>query len=285
MTGEGTDGGVFEVYGRRIVVAGAGRGIGRFLALQLARSGAFVLACSRTASDLDSLVADGQRHGAAISAVVADLSTVDGVETMVAEAVADLGGVDALVNNAGWDTRRPALDYSEIEFDQLIDINLKSAYFASVAAAKQMIAQGDGGAIVNITSQAGISGSMHRAPYSAAKAGLINLTRALAVEWGPHRIRVNALAPGVTLTDPVRRALESRPGFADEIRERMPMGRPASVEEMSAPIVFLLTRAAAMITGQTLVVDGGWTSSWSSSPAAHQILGSQHTPEVNTTIS
>lgn len=258
---------MFDVEGMNVVVSGGGRGIGRTLALQLASAGATVVVCSRTRADLEEVAAEAARSGGQVIPVVADVSSGDGCAEMITRSLEACGRIDALVNNAGWDRRRRAIDYDEDEFDQIIGINLKSAYFASTAVARAMIDQGSPGAIVNVTSQAGLMGSMHRAPYSAAKAGLINLTRALASEWGPHGIRVNAVAPGVTMTDPVRRALKNRPQFADELRDRILLGRPADVEEMSAPILFLLTKAAAMITGHTLVVDGGWTASWSNSPS------------------
>ncbi|MER6176135.1 SDR family oxidoreductase [Streptosporangium sp. NPDC001681] len=262
----------FDVAGQVVIVTGAGRGIGRALALDLAASSATVVAVSRTRSDLDALQAEIEEAGGEAVTVVADLATTDGARTLVEEAVAACGRIDGLVNNVGWDVRRDAVDYTEDEVDRILSVNLKAAYWTSVYAAKRMLEQGTGGAIVNVASQAGILGSHGRAPYSAAKAGLLNLTRSLATEWGRAGIRVNALAPGVTLTDPVRMSLAARPHFAAEVRERILLGRPADPREVGLPILFLLSPAAAMITGQTLVVDGGWTAAWSVSKADGSIV-------------
>ena len=164
-----------------------------------------------------------------------------------------------MVNNAGTNILKDALDYTDDEVDLLIDFNLKAIYWSCVVTARKMIEEQHGGVIVNITSQAGVVGAPGRAPYSGAKAGVNNLTRTLAAEWAKHGIRVNALAPTVTLTPLGRQAMESRPSFAAEVKERILLGRPAEVREISLPTVFLLSEAASMITGHTLVVDGGWT--------------------------
>jgi 2-deoxy-D-gluconate 3-dehydrogenase len=191
--------------------------------------------------------------------VVADLANTDGIKAMVEFAVVDSGRIDGIVNNAGTNIRRDAVDYTEAEVDEVIDLNLRTVYWCCVLAARQMIRQGTGGAMVNITSQAGVVGATGRAPYTAAKAGVQNLTRSLAAEWGKHDIRVNALAPTVTLTAGGKKAMAEWPTLAEEVRSRVVLGRAAEVREVSVPTVFLLTPAASMITGHTLIVDGGWT--------------------------
>jgi 2-dehydro-3-deoxy-D-gluconate 5-dehydrogenase len=253
----------FDVSGQVIVVAGAGRGIGRVLAADLCASSARVVACSRTQADLDSLQDEVRGTGGEVVTICADLSGTDGIKEMISKAVTTCGRIDGLVNNVGWDRRREAVDYTEDEVDTLLNINLRTAYWSCVLTAKAMMSQGAGGSIVNIASQAGILGSVGRAPYSAAKGGLINLTRSLATEWKRDAIRVNGLAPGPTLTSRVADSLQLRPGFAGEVRDRMLHGRPADPHEVTAPIIFLLSPAASMITGHTLVVDGGWTAAWS----------------------
>ena len=182
------------------------------------------------------------------------------VEHVCDVAESEFGQLDAVVNNAGINRLRDALDYLADEVDEIIDINLRAVYWSCVVAAKRMIASGTAGSILNITSQASVIGAPGRAPYSAAKAGVNHLTRTLAAEWAIHRVRVNALAPTVTATPLGLRAMEERPAFAAEVASRIVLtNRPATVEEIALPAIFLLSDAAGLITGQTLVVDGGWT--------------------------
>jgi 2-deoxy-D-gluconate 3-dehydrogenase len=249
----------FGLEGRVIAVTGAGRGIGRAIALDVAAAGATVAVCSRTEGELVSLEEDIQQAGGKCVFRVVDLSERQGIESFIDFVVERCGSINGLVNNAGTNILKDALDYSDDEVDLLIDFNLKAVFWACVTAARRMIALGNGGSIVNITSQAGVVGAPGRAPYSGAKAGVNNLTRTLAAEWATYSIRVNALAPTVTLTPLAREAMAQRPAFAEEVKERILLGRPAEVREMSLPTVFLLSDAASMITGHTLVVDGGWT--------------------------
>jgi len=250
----------FGLEDRVVVVTGAGRGIGRAIAVDAACSGALVIGCSRTAADLDALDAEIRDAGGRSRTVVADASTAEGVERVLDCAVTAAGRVDGVVNNAGTNRLKPALDYTDEEIDSILDANLRSVYRWCVAAAEQMIAQGTGGSIVNVTSQAGIVGAPERAPYSAAKAGVNNLSRTLAAEWAGYGIRVNALAPTVTMTPLGVKAMADSPEFAEEVRRKILLGRPAEVREISLPAIFLLTDAAAMITGHVLAVDGGWTA-------------------------
>ena len=249
----------FDLAGQVVAVTGAGRGIGRAIALDAGASGAKVVACSRTQDELDTLVTEIEASGGECATVVTDLSTVAGTQAFIDGAIDAFGHIDSLINNAGFNILKDALDYTEDEVNLLLNINYKSVYFLCTAGARTMIEHGKGGAIVNITSQAGVVGAPGRAPYSGAKAGLNNLSRTLAAEWAPHKIRVNALAPTVTMTPLLRQVLEERPAFAAEIAEKVLLGRPAEVREISLPTLFLCSPAASMITGQTLVVDGGWT--------------------------
>jgi 2-deoxy-D-gluconate 3-dehydrogenase len=249
----------FALADRVVVVTGAGRGIGREVALCAARSGASIVVCSRTSSELDSLAEEIADEGGRCVTVVVDLTSVDAADDLMSAAVGAFGRVDGIVNNAGINVLRDAMDYTEAEIDCIFDLNLRSVYRCCTRAARQFMAQGSGGCIVNVTSQAGVVGAPGRAPYSAAKAGVNNLTRTLAAEWASAGIRVNAVAPTVTLTPLGLSALKQRPEFAVEVRTKILLGRPAEVREIGLPIVFLLTAAASMITGHVLVVDGGWT--------------------------
>lgn len=250
----------FGLGGQVVVVTGAGKGIGRGIALDAARSGATVVGCSRTQADLDELIAEIEPLGTPAASFVADLTTQDGIKDLFDFAQEKFSRVDSVVNNAGVNVLRDAIDYSEAEVDDLFALNLKAVYWSSVQAARSMMSTGTKGSIVNITSQAGVVAGPGRAPYSAAKAGVNHLCRSLAAEWAPYGIRVNALAPTVTATPLGLRAMEQRPELAADVKKRAVLrGRAATVEEISLPTIFLLSPAASLITGQTLVVDGGWT--------------------------
>ncbi len=249
----------FALDGEVVAITGAGRGIGKAIALDVARSGGLVSACSRSSSELDALAEEISESGGTCATACVDVTSTSEMAHFVQHTVEAFGRITSFVNNAGDNVNKDALDYTEAEVDHLIGINLRSVYFGCTLAAREMIRQGDGGSIVNITSQAGLVGAPQRAPYSAAKAGVNNLTRTLAAEWAVHGIRVNAIAPTVTLTPLARKTMSERPDFAREVGERILLGRPAEVREISEPVVFLLSKAASMITGHTLVVDGGWT--------------------------
>ena len=250
----------FGLENKVVIVTGAGRGIGRTIALDVARSGARVAIGSRTQSELENLADEIVGMGGECFAHRLDVVDITSIKAFFAAVVEHYGRLDILVNNAGYNKLGAALDYDEELFDTIIDANLKSVFFCSQIAARQMIAQGEGGSIVNISSQAGVVGAPERGPYSGAKAGVNNLTRTLAAEWAVHQIRVNVVAPTVTRSPLAEQAMQDSQAFADAVKSKnLLRGDLAEPEEMSGPVVFLASDAASMITGHTLVVDGGWT--------------------------
>jgi gluconate 5-dehydrogenase len=250
----------FGLEDKVVIVTGAGRGIGRTIALDAVRSGARVAVGSRTVSELKSLAEEIAGMGGECFIHRLDVVDVASIQAFFDAVVGHYGSIDVLVNNAGYNKLGAALDYDEDLFDTIIDANLKNVFFCSQIAARQMIAQGGGGSIVNISSQAGVVGAPERAPYSGAKAGVNNLTRTLAAEWAPHQIRVNVVAPTVTRSPLAEQAMQDSQAFADAVKSKnLLRGGLAEPEEMSGPVVFLASDAASMITGHILVVDGGWT--------------------------
>jgi 2-deoxy-D-gluconate 3-dehydrogenase len=245
----------FDLSGRVAIVTGANTGIGQAIALALAEAGADIAAVGRTPAE--ETVAKARASGRRAEIVSADLSTIAPVEKVVADTVNKLGRVDILVNNAGIIRRADSLDFTEADWDAVIDTNLKSLFFLSQAAAKAMQAQGAGGRIINIASLLSFQGGIRVPSYTAAKAGVAGLTKILANEWAVKGIGVNAIAPGYIATNNTE-ALR-----ADEIRnkailDRIPAGRWGDAADIGGAAVFLASDAARYVHGHILAVDGGW---------------------------
>ena len=250
----------FELVGQTVIVTGAGRGIGRTIALDVIHSGARVAVGSRTTTELESLKIEIAGMGGECFIHPLDVTDVASIRTFFTAVESHYGDVHVLVNNAGYNKLGRIVDYDEELYDQIVDANLKNVFFCSQSMARQMIARGVRGNIVNISSQAGVVGAPGRGPYSGAKGGVNNLTRTMAAEWAEFGIRVNAVAPTVTRSPMAEAAMQDSQAFADAVKTKnLLRGDLAEPEEISAPVIFLASSAASMITGHTLVVDGGWT--------------------------
>ncbi len=248
----------FSLTGKTAIVTGANTGIGQAIAVELARAGARVALVGRSAMNETIAMIAGLPGGSEDDAleIRADLSTLEPVQAIVDRTLEWSGRIDILVNNAGIIRRADAIDFTEDEWDAVIDVNLKSVFFLSQAAARQMLVQG-GGKIVNIASLLSFQGGIRIASYTAAKSGLAGLTRLLANEWAGKGINVNAIAPGYIETNNTE-ALRNDPDRHRAILERIPVGHWGKPREIAGAAVFLASAAADYVHGTVLPVDGGW---------------------------
>ena len=244
----------FDLTGRRALVTGANTGIGQAIAVALAEAGADVALAGRS-SPRETLAAI-RATGRKTAEITADLSTIEPIDRAVAETVAALGGIDILVNNAGIIRRNDLADFTEEDWDSVVDTNLKSLFFLSRAAAAHMVSQGSG-KIVNIASLLSFQGGIRVPSYAAAKSGVAGVTRAMANELAAENVQVNAIAPGYIATNNTA-ALQADETRNRQILERIPTGRWGRPEDIAGTAVFLASSAADYITGQILAVDGGW---------------------------
>lgn len=251
----------FRLDGRVSLVTGAGRGLGRAMALGLSQAGARVMLVDVQADDLAGVEAEIVAAGGQAASAVVDVGDEDQVRACMAEAVGRFGGLHVLVNNAGVTSRSPLEDLPHEDWERVLRVNLGGTFLCCKHAARSMIAQG-GGSIVNIASMSGLVGNRggDNSHYCASKGGVIALTRSLAVEWARHRIRVNAIAPGYCVTPMTDRLKDRDPSFYRELIERVPLGRFGTGQDLAGAVVYLASEAAAYVSGSVLVVDGAYTA-------------------------
>jgi NAD(P)-dependent dehydrogenase (short-subunit alcohol dehydrogenase family) len=249
----------FDLTGQVALVTGAARGLGRAISIALAHAGADVALGLRDVKQPADVPAEIQSLGREALRLQMDMASLDQIRRAVDTVVARFGRLDILVNNAGVAPENPAEHVREEDFDLTLDVNLKGSFFASQAAGRVMIRQ-NGGCIINMSSQAGFAALPTESIYCMTKAGISHLTKCLAVEWGKYNIRVNAVAPTFINTPGTAPSL-SDPGFRAEVIERIAaLHRIGEPVEVAGAVVFLASPAASLITGHTLIIDGGWTA-------------------------
>ncbi|RDJ27183.1 SDR family NAD(P)-dependent oxidoreductase [Bosea caraganae] len=244
-----------DLQGKRVLVTGASSGLGAHFAGVLAGHGAHVVAAARRLDRLAALATACEGLPGTVMPLALDVGSVAAIETGLAEASELLGGLDVLVNNAGIAEPGRALDVSEAQWDAHLDVNLKGCFFAAQAAARIMAGQESGGAIINIASILGERVAASVAPYAVSKAGLIQMTKALALEWARHKVRVNALAPGYIVTDLNRDFFASDDGKS--LLRRIPMRRAGELDDLDGPFLLLCSEASRYMSGAVIAVDGG----------------------------
>ncbi|MDV2902588.1 MULTISPECIES: 2-dehydro-3-deoxy-D-gluconate 5-dehydrogenase KduD [Phytobacter] len=245
----------FSLANKVAIVTGCDTGLGQGMALGLAEAGCHIVGVGRkkpqeTAERVTAL-------GRKFLAIQADLSKQDSINDIVSQTVSQMGRIDILLNNAGTIRRCDALEFSEKDWDDVMNLNVKTVFFLSQAVARQFIAQGDGGKIINIASMLSFQGGIRVPSYTASKSGVLGLTRLLANEWASHNINVNAIAPGYMATNNTQ-ALREDAERNQEIVDRIPAGRWGKPDDLKGPAVFLASTASDYINGFTLAVDGGW---------------------------
>lgn len=245
----------FRLEGKVAIVTGCDTGLGQGMAVALAEAGCDVVGVNRkipvqTAEKIHAL-------GRRFLTIQADLSQQDSLNDIVMQTVSTFGRIDILVNNAGTIRRENALNFSEQDWDDVMNLNLKSVFFLSQAVARQFLSQGQGGKIINIASMLSFQGGIRVPSYTASKSGVLGITRLLANEWAAQGINVNAIAPGYMATNNTQQ-LRDDADRNQEIVDRIPAGRWGTPDDLKGPAVFLASSASDYINGYTLAVDGGW---------------------------
>ena len=241
--------------GKRALVTGAGRGIGQAAAAALADAGAHVVLVSRTRTQLDEVAAAIAANGGSAEVETVDVADIDATRRVFDR----IGAVDVFVNNAG--TNRPAalLDVTPEDFDAVMALNVRGAFFCVQAVARHMVDAGKGGSIINISSQMGLVALPARSVYCASKHAVEGMTKSMALDLAPHNIRINTIAPTFIET-PLTRPMFQNKAFLDDVMSRLPIGRVGQVTDLMGGVLFLASDASALMTGSCLCIDGGWTA-------------------------
>lgn len=245
----------FELKGKIALVTGCDTGLGQGMAIGLAEAGCDIVGINivEPKETIEKVTALGRRF----LSLTADLSKIDGIPALLDRAVAEFGQIDILVNNAGIIRREDAINFSEKDWDDVMNVNIKTVFFMSQAVAKQFIKQGHGGKIINVASMLSYQGGIRVPSYTASKSAVMGVTRLLANEWAKHGINVNAVAPGYMATNNTQQ-LRKDEERSKEILDRIPAGRWGLPDDLKGPVVFLASKASDYISGYTIAVDGGW---------------------------
>ena len=247
-----------ELKNKTVVITGSSKGIGKNIALTFAKLEANVVISGRDEVTLDAVLKEMHKYNPKCIAVAGDLSDISEVRNLIEKAVSEFGTIDVLVNNAGINIAKPAMEVTEEDWDTVLDLNLKTAFFASQAAAKYMHKQNNG-RIINIASQMAFVGYVKRAAYCSSKGGLVQLTKALAVEWAKQGIRVNAVAPTFIETELTEKMFKDE-AFKKDVDSRILLDGLSQPEDISGAVLYLASNLANFVTGETIKVDGGWTA-------------------------
>ncbi|MEW9699555.1 SDR family NAD(P)-dependent oxidoreductase [Paenibacillus sp. SI8] len=248
----------FDLTGKVAMITGASKGIGFGLAKAMAHAGAKVAVAARNREQLDHLVSEIRADGGDVVAFTLDVRDVKEIDSVINQVKMQFGRLDILVNNAGLGANHPAVDVTEEDWDNMMDVNLKGLFFCCQSAGKIMLAQGYG-KIINMSSQASVVGIVDHAVYCTSKGGVNQLTKVLALEWSAKGVNVNAVGPTFTYTPGNSERLDD-PAYLEGVLARIPNQRLAEISDVAGAVIYLASPASDMVTGVTLMVDGGWTA-------------------------